>query len=105
MYNASSRDKSGGFARPHEGTRPIWIKQSRQSRRWTSVVERFDFRPLLVASTDVVQFWNRRWKNVPIREWSWGGHRGRRSRVELLDGRRAKSQRERWSPSSKPIGA
>ena len=22
---------------------------------------------------------------MPIREWSWGGHRGRRSRVELLD--------------------
>ena len=25
------------------------------------------------------------WKNVPIGEWSWGGHRGRRFRVELLD--------------------
>jgi hypothetical protein len=24
-------------------------------------------------------------KNAPIREWSWGGHRGRRSRVVLFD--------------------
>ena len=27
---------------------------------------------------------NRRWKSAPIGEWSWGCHRGRRSRVELL---------------------
>ena len=24
-------------------------------------------------------------ENAPIGEWSWGGHRGRRSRVKLLD--------------------